>query len=64
MTRALSTIAAGWLLVTYYGGTIAWYETKKDCLTVSEWGYQQSGMVARCIPDRFGIDEIRPKAKP
>jgi hypothetical protein len=56
MTRAA---LAGWLLVTSYGGTIAWYETKDDCVTVSKWAYDQSWIVTRCFPDRQSIDEVR-----
>lgn len=46
MIRTLSTILAGWLLVTYYGGTIA---------------AQHADLSQRkaCVPDRFAVEEMR-----
>lgn len=64
MIRTLSTILAGWLLVHEQGPTIAWYETKDDCMTVSKWAYDKSWYVTACFPDRFSVDEVRSKAKP
>lgn len=55
MSRVLSTITAGWLLVTHYGGNIAWYETKEDC----EIAAQYPSDTAECVPDRFAVEEIR-----
>jgi hypothetical protein len=54
MTRAA---LAGWLLVTYYGGTIAWYETEADCKVAAEYTHKKG----RCVPDRFAVEELRTK---
>ena len=58
MTRALSTILAGWLMVTYYGGTIAWYETEADCKVAGN--YVNLG-IWRCVPDRHAVEAMRTK---
>lgn len=56
MTRALSTILAGWLLVIDHGGTVAFYDTKEDCEVAAQslrtWFY-------RCVPDRFAVEQMR-----
>lgn len=65
MTRALSTILAGWLLVTDHGGTVAWYETKEDC-EVALQAARPLLTYNACIPDRFAVEELRrvQEAKP
>lgn len=56
MTRTLATIVTGWLLVTYHGGTIAWYETEADCKVALRYAddYKDD-----CIPDRHAVEQMR-----
>lgn len=57
------TIAlAGWLLTSYYGGTIAWYETKADCRTALE-SIDPRMPMHDCIPDRFAVEDMRKVAE-
>lgn len=56
MTRALTLAVAGWLLVTYHGGNIAWYETDVSCRVAAQY---ISNTTADCIPDRFAVEELR-----
>jgi len=58
--RLISTIAAGWLLVTHHGGTIAWYETKADCEIARPYA---PGSGPSCVPDRFAVEEMKESTK-
>lgn len=49
-------ILAGWLLVTYYGGTIAWYETEADCKVAAEYTDVWTEV---CVPDRHAVEAMR-----
>jgi len=57
-TRAAAL--AGWLLITYHGGTVAWYETKEDCELASKY---TANWTTACTPDRFAVEELRSKAQ-
>lgn len=48
-------VVLGWLLVTYHGGTIAWYETEKDCLKTAV--YLKHMYDTGCAPDRYEFEE-------
>jgi len=49
---------AGWLLVGYYGGAIAWYETEADC-RVALQSIDPRMPMYDCAPDRFAVEEMR-----
>jgi hypothetical protein len=55
MTRAA---LAGWLLVTGYGGTIAWYETEADCKVALQYVGEYAN---DCVPDRHAVEAMRTK---
>jgi len=46
----------GWLLCTYHGGTLAWFETREDCQLASKY---TEGWTSNCIPDRFEIEKLK-----
>lgn len=54
LAKIAKFFVVGWLLITYHGGTIAWYESQTTCDKAATFATQM--YETKCVPDRFEFE--------